>query len=75
MAEEVLASRGDSIKGKRCLVSGAGNVAGHCAAKLVEEGAVVLSMSDSRGVIHARDGLIKEHIEEASLCMNRHTLF
>lgn len=64
MAEEVLASRGDSIQGKRSLVLGAGNVAGHCASKLVEEGAVVLSMSDSRGAIHARDGLTKEHIAE-----------
>lgn len=35
-------------QGKRCLVSGAGNVATFCAELLLEKGATVLTLSDSQ---------------------------
>lgn len=54
-------------QGKRCLVSGAGNVAQHCAAKLVDQGAVVLTLSDSKGCIYKPGGLSREDVEKARL--------
>ncbi|EFN55289.1 hypothetical protein CHLNCDRAFT_52469 [Chlorella variabilis] len=63
-AGELLADVGDSLKGKRCIVSGSGNVAQHCAMKLLEEGAVVLAMSDSRGYVYQEEGLTRDQIME-----------
>jgi len=40
------------VQGKRCLVSGAGNVAQYCAELLLEKGAIVLSLSDSQGYVY-----------------------
>src|SRR5690554_2517810 len=48
-ADYMLADRGDSLKGKKCLVSGAGNVAIYAIEKLYQLGAVPVSCSDSRG--------------------------
>ncbi len=55
---------GPLMQGMRCLVSGSGSVAQHCAAKLVQEGAVVLAMSDSRGCIYAPRGLAPHDVEQ-----------
>ena len=62
-AEEMLKDVGDTIKGKRCVVSGSGNVATFCAEKLVEEGGVVVAMSDSRGFIHKSQGFTAADVE------------
>lgn len=43
------------FKGARVLVSGAGNVAQYAALKLIELGAIVLSLSDSNGALIATD--------------------
>ena len=56
-AEEMLAANGDSLHGKKCLVSGSGNVAQHCAEKIIALGGKVLTMSDSDGFIHDPDGI------------------
>ncbi len=45
-------------------MSGAGNVAQHCAAKLLELGAVVLAMSDSRGCIFKPSGLTQQDLNQ-----------
>ncbi|MCY4324741.1 MAG: NADP-specific glutamate dehydrogenase [Betaproteobacteria bacterium] len=50
------------IRGKTCLVSGAGNVALHCALKLAQLGARPVTLSDSSGFIHDPDGLDEEKI-------------
>ena len=50
-AEEVLKARGDSLKGKRVIVSGSGNVAIYAAEKAMQKGATVIGMSDSKGYI------------------------
>ena len=55
--EEMLQHRGDSIKGKSCLVSGSGNVAQFAAQKIMHLGGKVLTMSDSSGFIHDPEGL------------------
>jgi glutamate dehydrogenase (NADP+) len=56
-ADEMLKSRGESIEGKTCLVSGSGNVAIYAIEKLQALGAVVVGCSDSDGVLHHAAGL------------------
>jgi glutamate dehydrogenase (NADP+) len=46
---------GKDIKGKYVAVSGSGNVAQYAAEKLIQLGAVVLSLSDSRGALIVKD--------------------
>ena len=62
MMECMLATKGDSLKGKMCAVSGSGNVASFCAEKLIELGAKVVSLSDSGGTIYVKDGLTSENL-------------
>ncbi len=56
---DMLAQRNDSLQGKKALISGSGNVALYCAEKLIEEGAEVLTLSDSSGYIFDPDGIDK----------------
>lgn len=56
-SQEVLKFRNDNLKGKACLVSGSGNVAQYAAEKLIQNGAKVMSMSDSGGTIYDKDGI------------------
>ncbi|MGB5750457.1 MAG: NADP-specific glutamate dehydrogenase [Desulfobacterales bacterium] len=56
-AAEMLAARNDSLEGKSCLVSGAGNVAQHTAEKIVGLGGKVLTLSDSSGYIYDPEGI------------------
>jgi len=60
--EEMLQHRGDSIKGKNCLVSGSGNVAQFAAQKIMQLGGKVLTLSDSSGFIHDPEGLNEEKL-------------
>lgn len=53
---------GDSLEGKRCLVSGAGNVSLHCIEKLLELGAKVMTVSDSAGFVLDPEGLNSEKL-------------
>jgi glutamate dehydrogenase (NADP+) len=62
-AEEMLTSRGDNLSGKRCLVSGSGNVAQYTVEKLIELGAKPLTLSDSDGFIHDPDGIDTEKLD------------
>jgi len=61
-ASEVLGTRGDGLEGKRCLVSGAGNVAQHTVQKLIELGAVPITMSDSDGFVVDPDGIDEDKL-------------
>lgn len=56
-ASEMLATRGESLKGKRCLVSGSGNVAQYTVEKLIELGARAVTLSDSSGYIYDEAGI------------------
>ena len=60
--EEMLAMRGDSVRGKDCSVSGSGNVAIYAVEKLIELGAKVVALSDSLGTIHDRNGIDHEKL-------------
>ena len=54
---EMLKVRKDTITGKRCVVSGSGNVAIYTIEKLQEMGANVVACSDSNGVIVHEKGI------------------
>ena len=61
--ENMLERLGDTLKGKQCSVSGAGNVALYTIEKLIEKGAIVLTASDSDGFIYDADGIDREKFE------------
>jgi glutamate dehydrogenase (NADP+) len=56
-AEEMLATRGDSVQGKTATVSGSGNVAQYTVEKLNQLGAKAITLSDSHGTIVDPDGI------------------
>ena len=56
-AENMLAKRGQTFEGKRCVISGSGNVATYAAEKLMQLGAKVLTLSDRSGSIVVKDGI------------------
>ncbi|MCX5714690.1 MAG: NADP-specific glutamate dehydrogenase [Candidatus Omnitrophica bacterium] len=60
--EEMLKTRGESLKGKVCTVSGSGNVAQYTVEKLIELGAKVVTLSDSSGFIHDDGGIDKKEL-------------
>lgn len=55
--EEMLKTRGESIKGKTCAVSGSGNVAQYTVEKLLQLGGKVVTLSDSNGFIYDDKGI------------------
>jgi glutamate dehydrogenase (NADP+) len=57
-------------QGKRCLISGSGNVAQYAAEKLLELGAVVLTLSDSSGYVYEPAGFTTEQLQQARSCAN-----
>lgn len=61
-ASEMLSQIGQTLEGKTCLVSGSGNVSIYTAEKLINEGAKVITLSDSTGYIHDPAGLNKEKL-------------
>lgn len=60
---EMLKTKNIDIKGKRCLVSGSGNVAQYTVEKLIELGAVPVTLSDSSGYIYDPEGITTEKLE------------
>ena len=59
----MLQTKGIELKGKRVAISGSGNVATYTAEKLLQEGALVVSMSDSDGMVIIPDGLTREQLD------------
>lgn len=60
--EQMLKTRGETFKGKTCLVSGSGNVAQFTVEKLNELGAKCLTLSDSNGTVYDPDGIGPEKL-------------
>ena len=60
--EDMLRHNKQSIDGKTCLVSGAGNVAIYATEKLIQHGAKPVTLSDSGGFIHDPDGIDKDKL-------------
>ena len=61
-AQEMLATANQSLEGKRCVVSGSGNVAQFTVEKLLDLGAIPLSLSDSDGTIYDPAGIDAEKL-------------
>ena len=66
-AEQMLRARGESLDGKRCAVSGSGNVAIYAIEKLQQLGAVVVACSDSGGFVHEPNGVDLDLLKEVKL--------
>ncbi|NMC37420.1 MAG: NADP-specific glutamate dehydrogenase [Bacteroidales bacterium] len=62
-AQEMLATRKDSLKNKIVCISGSGNVAQYAAEKVTELGGKVVTMSDSNGFIHDPKGISGERLD------------
>jgi glutamate dehydrogenase (NADP+) len=61
--ENMLKHKRRDLEGLRAVVSGSGNVATHAAEKLIQLGAVPITLSDSGGFIHDPDGLTLEKVQ------------
>ncbi len=61
-AEEMLKTRGESIKGKTVAISGSGNVAQYATEKVIEMGGKVVTLSDSSGFIYDPSGIDAEKL-------------
>ncbi len=61
-AQNMLATRDDTLEGKVCTVSGSGNVAQYTVEKLIEMGAKPVSLSDTNGTIYDPDGIDSEKL-------------
>jgi glutamate dehydrogenase (NADP+) len=59
-----------SLQGVRCAISGSGNVAQFTAKKLLELGAVVVTVSDSNGVLVFENGMTRQDWEAVMECKN-----
>jgi glutamate dehydrogenase (NADP+) len=55
--QEMLKTRGESLDGKTCLVSGSGNVAIYTIEKVHELGGKVVACSDTRGSVYDTEGI------------------
>jgi glutamate dehydrogenase (NADP+) len=62
-AAEMLATRNETLEGKRCLVSGSGNVAQYTVEKLLQLGARPITLSDSNGYIYDEAGITREKLD------------
>ncbi|UCG50478.1 MAG: NADP-specific glutamate dehydrogenase, partial [Candidatus Latescibacterota bacterium] len=61
-AAEMLGTRGESLEGKTCLVSGSGNVAQYTTEKVLDLGGKVVTLSDSSGYIYDEEGVDREKL-------------
>ncbi len=61
-AAEMLATRGETLEGKTCLVSGSGNVAQYTVEKINQLGGKVVTVSDSSGHIFDEEGINAEKL-------------
>jgi glutamate dehydrogenase/leucine dehydrogenase len=61
--QEMMKTRGESLKGKICTVSGSGNVAQYTVEKLIQLGAKPVTLSDSSGFIYDPKGIDEQKLE------------
>jgi len=61
-AAEMAATRGETLEGKTCLVSGSGNVAQYTVEKILDMGGKAVTMSDSGGYIYDEEGIERDKL-------------
>ena len=59
----MLEAKGDSLAGKKCIVTGSGNVAQFAIEKILQNGGIPVTASDSSGFIYDPDGIDMEKLE------------
>ena len=69
-AAEMLNTRGETLEGKTCIISGSGNVAQYTAEKILELGGKVITFSDSSGYIYDEAGITPEKLKYAMMIKN-----
>lgn len=62
--QNALEDYGDSLKGKKVVVSGTGNVSTYTVEKATELGAIVVAVSDSSGYVYDSNGVTAETLKE-----------
>jgi len=62
-AMHMLEAKGETLAGKKCIVSGSGNVAQFAMEKIIENGGIPITASDSSGFIYDPDGIDMEKLE------------
>ncbi|NLT51218.1 MAG: NADP-specific glutamate dehydrogenase [Ignavibacteria bacterium] len=62
-AAEMLKTKGETLEGKKCLVSGSGNVAQYTVEKLLQMGAKPVTLSDSNGYIYDEEGIDRKKLD------------
>ncbi len=62
VAAEMLGTRSQTLEGKRCLVSGSGNVSQYTVEKLLQLGAKPITVSDSNGYVLDEEGVTREKL-------------
>ncbi len=61
-ADSMLKTKGESFEGKNVVISGSGNVAQYAAEKVLQLGGKVLTLSDSSGYIHDKEGINEDKL-------------
>ena len=61
-AAEMLGTKGQTMEGKTCLVSGSGNVAQYTVEKINQLGGKAVTLSDSNGYIYDEEGINEEKL-------------
>lgn len=69
-AEFMLEASGQTLEGKKVLISGSGNVAQYAAEKCIQLGAQVLSVSDSNGTVLFKQGMSEEQLAKLLVLKN-----
>ena len=62
-ASEMLSTKGESLEGKTCLVSGSGNVAQYTVEKIIQLGGKAITLSDSSGYIFDPEGIDRKKLD------------
>ncbi len=70
--QEMLATKGDSFKGKTVVVSGSGNVAQYSIEKVNKLGGKVVTASDSEGFIYDKNGIYADKLAFLMKLKNEH---
>lgn len=60
--DSMLATQGESLEGRKVVISGSGNVAQYAAEKVLHLGGVPLTFSDSEGYIYDKEGIDAEKL-------------
>ena len=69
-AQNMLAMRGETFEGKKCVISGSGNVASFAAQKLMQLGAKVMTLSDRSGAIFCEEGITEKMLKDIMVLKN-----